>query len=126
CLKRGHKKLTKLMITNGLKNCESIKTEDIWSMIKLLFLRFPATIDLPLFIIKHEDATLEELEMEKVTVIDNLLKKKKRREELYWNIVGLKEKVSEFGDPNPKVTYLRFTLGEDKGNSPGFPYVLKI
>ncbi|CAG8839828.1 22934_t:CDS:1, partial [Gigaspora margarita] len=58
-LKRGHKKLMKSMITNGLKNSESIKTEDIWSIIKLSFLRLPATIDLPLLIIKHEDATLE-------------------------------------------------------------------
>lgn len=38
----------------------------------------------------------------------------------------LKEKAKEFGKPNPHETYLRITLGKDRGNSPGIPYVLEI
>ncbi|RIA80263.1 hypothetical protein C1645_810519 [Glomus cerebriforme] len=124
------------------------------SKIELIFNNFPVTIDPSPFIIKHEDATLEELESGKATIIDNLPKECK---ELYWNIVGskislnssdfpdfadaieysintpglicyekLKEKACEFGEYNPKETYLRITLGEDRGNSPGVPYVLEI
>ncbi|CAG8660698.1 14919_t:CDS:1, partial [Dentiscutata erythropus] len=135
--------------------CKSISKDDFEGekpTIKVLFWRLPVTMDLPPFIIRHEDATLEELETGKVTVIDNLPKK---CQELYWNVVDitlntpdfpdfadaidhsiktpglicnkkLKEKASGFGDPNPKATYLRITLGEDKGNSPGVPYVLEI
>ncbi|RIB17301.1 hypothetical protein C2G38_2187741 [Gigaspora rosea] len=142
----------KIKLYSPQKRSQEIDEIDVYKWdekLKQSFRRLPATIDLPFFIIKHEDATLEELEMEKVTVADNLLKKKCR--ELYWNIVDvsfntsdfpnfvdtiktpdlicnekLKEKASEFGDPNPKTTYLCFTLGEDKGNSPGFPLVLKI
>ena len=35
----------------------------------------------------------------------------------------LEEKAGEFG---PRETYLRVTLGRDRGNSPGIPYVLEI
>ena len=38
----------------------------------------------------------------------------------------LKEKAGEFGKSDPKKTYLRVTLGRDRGNSPGIPYVLEI
>ena len=38
----------------------------------------------------------------------------------------IEEKASEFGDNNPEKTYLRVTLGMDRGNSPGIPYVLEI
>ena len=38
----------------------------------------------------------------------------------------LAKKASEFGESSPKKTYLRVTLGRDRGNSPGIPYVLEI
>lgn len=38
----------------------------------------------------------------------------------------LKKKEAEFGKPNPRGTYLRITLGDNLGSSPGIPYVLEI
>ena len=45
-----------------------------------------------------------------------------------WCRKRLIEKSSEFSktDPNINETYLRITLGENNGNSPGIPYVLEI
>jgi predicted metal-dependent enzyme (double-stranded beta helix superfamily) len=43
-----------------------------------------------------------------------------------WCYERLKEKAAEFGKPNPKETYLRITLGENNGESPGVPYVMEI
>ena len=38
----------------------------------------------------------------------------------------IEEKAREFGTYSPKKTYLRVTLGMDRGISPGIPYVLEI
>ncbi|PMS16653.1 hypothetical protein C0Z18_22710 [Trinickia dabaoshanensis] len=38
----------------------------------------------------------------------------------------LKEKAGEFGKSEPDETYLRITIGPNKGDSPGSPYVLEI
>ena len=38
----------------------------------------------------------------------------------------LQSKASEFGHDDIKKTYLRVTLGQDRGSSPGIPYVLEI
>jgi predicted metal-dependent enzyme (double-stranded beta helix superfamily) len=43
-----------------------------------------------------------------------------------WCYERLKEKANEFGKPNPEETYLRITLGENNGESPGVPYVMEI
>ena len=43
-----------------------------------------------------------------------------------WCYERLKEKANEFGKPNPDETYLRITLGENNGESPGIPYVMEI
>ena len=43
-----------------------------------------------------------------------------------WCFERLKQKANEFGKPNPKETYLRITLGENNGESPGVPYVMEI
>ena len=43
-----------------------------------------------------------------------------------WCHEKLKEKASEFGKPNIKETYLRITLGQNNGESPGIPYVMEI
>lgn len=38
----------------------------------------------------------------------------------------LKEKATEFGKNDPDETYLRITIGPNRGDSPGSPYVLEI
>jgi len=45
-----------------------------------------------------------------------------------WCYERLKQKANEFDKdkPNPKETYLRITLGENNGESPGIPYVMEI
>lgn len=44
-----------------------------------------------------------------------------------WCYKKLEEKATEFGQkPNPDETYLRITLGENNGESPGVPYVMEI
>jgi hypothetical protein len=43
-----------------------------------------------------------------------------------WCHETLKKKAGEFGTPNPLETYLRITLGENNGESPGIPYVMEI
>jgi predicted metal-dependent enzyme (double-stranded beta helix superfamily) len=45
-----------------------------------------------------------------------------------WCNQKLKDKSTEFNKdkPNPTETYLRITLGENNGESPGIPYVLEI
>lgn len=43
-----------------------------------------------------------------------------------WCHRKLKEKASEFGKKEEKMTYLRITMGINQGNSPGVPFVLTI
>jgi predicted metal-dependent enzyme (double-stranded beta helix superfamily) len=45
-----------------------------------------------------------------------------------WCYERLKQKATEFDKdhPNDKETYLRITLGENNGESPGIPYVMEI
>jgi hypothetical protein len=43
-----------------------------------------------------------------------------------WCAKTLKDKSREFGEENPKATYLRITLGTNQGESPGIPYVMEI
>lgn len=44
-----------------------------------------------------------------------------------WCNTRIKEKSTEFGkDPQPLETYLRITLGQNNGESPGVPYVMEI
>ncbi len=114
----------------------------------------PVTINLPLYIIRNEDVTLDELENYAVTVVENL---PPECQHLYANVAGpnillnspdfpdfadaidhsiitpgcmcyekLKSKEGEFGKSDPKATYLRVTLGGDRGDSPGVAYVLEI
>jgi predicted metal-dependent enzyme (double-stranded beta helix superfamily) len=42
-----------------------------------------------------------------------------------WCYNKLKSKENEFGD-DPKMTYLRITLGQNNGESPGVAYVMEI
>ena len=43
-----------------------------------------------------------------------------------WCYETLKAKSQEFGPSDPKETYLRITLSENNGESPGIPYVMEI
>jgi hypothetical protein len=43
-----------------------------------------------------------------------------------WCNKRLLEKANEFGKPNVNETYLRITLGQNNGESPGIPYVMEI
>jgi len=45
-----------------------------------------------------------------------------------WCYERLKQKENEFSktDPQPMETYLRITLGQNSGESPGIPYVMEI
>jgi len=43
-----------------------------------------------------------------------------------WCNKKLQEKAGEFGDQNPKKVYLRITLGQNGGESPGIPFVMEI
>lgn len=43
-----------------------------------------------------------------------------------WCNKRLIEKANEFGKSNPDETYLRITLGQNNGESPGIPYVMEI
>jgi hypothetical protein len=44
-----------------------------------------------------------------------------------WCNTRLQQKAREFGkDPQPLETYLRITLGQNNGDSPGVPYVMEI
>lgn len=43
-----------------------------------------------------------------------------------WCHRKLAEKADEFGKPDPDKTYLRITLGQNQGESPGVPFVMEI
>lgn len=43
-----------------------------------------------------------------------------------WCFEKLKAKAGEFGHADPKKVYLRITLGQNGGESPGIPYVMEI
>ncbi|MEO7178447.1 MAG: cysteine dioxygenase family protein, partial [Allosphingosinicella sp.] len=43
-----------------------------------------------------------------------------------WCARVLEKKANEFGKYNPKMTYLRITLGTNQGESPGIPFVMEI
>lgn len=43
-----------------------------------------------------------------------------------WCNKVLKEKATEFGEPNPEMVYLRITMGVNQGDSPGIPFVMEI
>ncbi|GES79978.1 hypothetical protein RCL_jg22939.t1 [Rhizophagus clarus] len=141
-----------VVIVRGLVTRQEDVNRLIYS--RLIFWPLPVTVDLPPKIIKREDATLEGLELGIVTVIDNLPEMcQKLYWNIAGNNVSLntpdfpdfadaiehsirdnkgicykklEEKAKNAKVKDPKETYLRITLGQDKGNSPGAPYVLEI
>ncbi|CAF3448374.1 unnamed protein product [Rotaria socialis] len=48
------------------------------------------------------------------------------KSETGWCRKRLTEKANRFGKPTPLATYLRITVGKNRGTSPGVPYVLEI
>lgn len=43
-----------------------------------------------------------------------------------WCYQKLAEKAHEFGPDDPQMTYLRITMGQNQGESPGIPFVMEI
>lgn len=114
----------------------------------------PVTRDLPAIIVSSQTITMEELARGEVTVAANLSPGANIlyanvagadiqldtpdfpdfSDAINYSVMTpgcvcynlLKAKEQEFGKPNPRGTYLRITLGDNLGDSPGIPYVLEI
>lgn len=127
-------------------NSTDIKLGEIW--------RDPVTIEPPLLIFPRDTITMEMAATYKGTVVENLTSECQKlyanvagkqfqlntpdfpnfseaieqsiQNPKGWCYQTLKNKEKEFGEPNPDATYLRITLGDNQGESPGIPYVLEI
>jgi predicted metal-dependent enzyme (double-stranded beta helix superfamily) len=116
--------------------------------------RDPVTVELPLLVIPHDKITMEDIAEGKVTVPANLTPtcqilydnvagenfrldtpdfpqfaqaiKESIADPEGWCHKTLAAKASEFGAPDPDKTYLRITLGQNQGDSPGVPFVMEI
>ncbi len=116
--------------------------------------RDPITVDPPLRVKPTDKITMEDVAIGKVTVPANLTSACQKlynnisgenfqldtedfphfveaieasiRDPRGWCYDTLKKKANEFGEPDPKATYLRITMGVNQGDSPGIPYVMEI
>lgn len=118
-----------------------------------IYWRYPITEDIPAIIIDNNQITLDNLDKNTTTVIEDL---SHECIYLYSNVAGQKiqlntsdfpdlasainycnsrmfmlgktkkKKETEFGKPDPNETYLRITVVINKGDSPGIPFVLEI
>lgn len=116
--------------------------------------RDPVTVEPPLLVIPHDRITMEDIAYGKVTVPANLTPtcqilydnvagenfrldtpdfpqfaqaiKESIADPDGWCHQTLAAKASEFGTPDPDKTYLRITLGQNQGDSPGVPFVMEI
>jgi Cysteine dioxygenase type I len=115
----------------------------------------PVTIELPMRVVPHDRITMEEMAYGRVTVpasltptcqklYDNVagasfvldtpdfpdfsaaIKASILDKENGWCAKVLEKKSTEFGKDEPKMTYLRITLGTNQGESPGIPFVMEI
>ncbi|MCA9707572.1 MAG: cysteine dioxygenase family protein [Myxococcales bacterium] len=114
----------------------------------------PVVADIPALIVPSQVITMDQLARGEVTVIENLSDGcnvlyanvaganiqldtpdfPDFSEAINYSIMTegcvcyelLKSKEGEFGPSNPQETYLRITLGENLGDSPGIPFVLEI
>ena len=119
---------------------------DVW--------RDPVTVDPPMRVISHDEITMDDVAQGRVTVPGNLTAtcqllydnvagaafrldtpdfldfaeaiKRSIEDENGWCYKTLKAKASEFGTYDPLATYLRITLGQNQGESPGIPFVMEI
>lgn len=121
-------------------------TIDIW--------RDPVTAEPPLKVVRHDAISMDDAAAGLVTVAGNLTPtcqllydnvagdrfvldtpdfphfaqaiKESIDDPQGWCARILKSKADEFGPSNVKETYLRITLGQNQGESPGIPYVMEI
>ncbi|TCM07477.1 cysteine dioxygenase family protein [Sphingomonas sp. PP-CC-3G-468] len=119
---------------------------DVW--------RDPVTVDVPMKIVPHDRMTMDMMAEGKTAVPGNLTPTCRQlydnvagesfrldtpdfpefaqaiRESLKaadgWCRKTLERKADEFGTPDPDKTYLRITLGQNQGDSPGVPFVMEI
>ncbi|MBU2704831.1 hypothetical protein KCM76_02495 [Zooshikella marina] len=129
-------------------------TQEILSTINSSFWKFPVTVDLPPVVTSSNEVTLDMLDQGTSTVINNLFEEcgvlygnvagqrvvlntpdfPGFADAINYSIITkgcmlyekLKEKKGEFGHSDLNETYLRITVGVNKGNSPGVPFVLEI
>lgn len=137
-----------------LSKLKYIGIQNIHSKFSSIYWRYPVTEDIPAMIIDNNQITLDDLDKNTSTVIEDL---SHECIYLYSNVAGqkiqlntsdfpdfasainysivtpeclcyekLKEKATEFGKFDPNETYLRITVGINKGDSPGIPFVLEI
>lgn len=116
--------------------------------------RDPVTVEPPMLVIPHDQITMEDIAYGKVTVPANLTPtcqilydnvagenfrldtpdfphfaqaiKESIADPDGWCHKTLAKKADEFGAPDPDKTYLRITLGQNQGDSPGVPFVMEI
>jgi len=119
---------------------------DIW--------RDPVTVDPPLRIVPHDEITMDQMAKGELTVPANLTAtcqqlydnvagkafvlntpdfpqfseaiKRSILTKRGWCYKTLERKASEFGKRDPDKTYLRITMGQNQGDSPGIPFVMEI
>lgn len=136
-----------------LKNARQVEvtaeihgTVDIW--------RDPVTVEVPMNVVPHDRMTMDDMAAGKITVPANLTPtcqqlydnvagerflldtpdfpqfaeaiKHSISDPNGWCFKTLAKKADEFGTPDPHATYLRITLGQNQGDSPGIPFVLEI
>ena len=140
--------------TKDLQYIAVVHNENNPKEIDYEFYPMPVVADIPPVIVSNETITIEQLAKGEVTVVENLSKGCKVlygnvaganiqlntpdfpnfTDAINYSILTegcvcynlLKGKEGEFGKKNPRGTYLRITLGQNLGNSPGIPYVLEI
>ena len=138
-----------------------IDTVDVAAPIKgdLDIWRDPVVVDPAMYVVRHDEITMDDMAHGMVTVPANL---SPTCQQLYDNVAGkafvldppggggasgfsfaeavkrsiadkrgwcfrkLVEKANEFGKPDPHKTYLRITMGQNQGDSPGIPFVMEI
>ena len=121
-------------------------TVDVW--------RDPVTVDPPMRVVTHDQITMDDVAHGKLTVPGNLTPacqllydnvagarfvldtpdfpdfskaiKASIEDPDGWCYKCLKAKADEFGTHDELATYLRITLGQNQGESPGIPFVMEI
>lgn len=131
----------------GVKNIDSTSFEH-----SSIYWRYPVTRDIPAIIVDHNQITLDDLDKNTAAVIEDLSNEciysnvagqkiqlntsdfPDFASAINFSIVTpgclcyekLQKKATEFGKCNLYETYLRITIGINKGDSPGIPFVLEI
>jgi hypothetical protein len=116
--------------------------------------RDPVTVDLPMVILPTDLITMDDMATGKATVVENLTPECQTlyanvagrefvldgpdfpefsqaieasiADEKGWCHTTLEHKATEFGKYDLEKTYLRITMGENQGESPGIPFVMEI